>query len=300
MSSRTRSFPAWANGLHFLWLGGWLVLVATSSTSAVQPGEPSRPHRELEELAWLVGRWTSTDEAAAFVMDGAWADGENFLFIDSVAGGDGAARETSSTRIAWDGIDRTFRSWTFQPDGSFAEGRWSADKGAWKIANRGVSSTGQLIAEEILLRPESPGRMTVAITRRKRGDEDLPDIRLDLRQGGNDSAETMPGLEKITWELYELRGVPMEFDRPLTVQFEDGNLQAFGGVNRMAGSFELAEGRLKVGPLRATRMAGPPELMELEQTYADMLAAANGCQIENRELNLLDGGEVIARFREGR
>lgn len=293
-------FPARFRTLSEPWLAIGLTLIVAGTASAAQPDGPSRPRHELEELAWLVGRWASTDEAAPFVMEGAWSQGENFLFIDSVAGGSGPAQETSSTRIAWDGLGKTFRSWTFQPDGGFAEGRWSADKGAWKIASRGVSSSGQAITEEMLLRPESPGRMTVAITRRKRGDEDLPDIRLDLRQGGSDSAETMPGLEKITWELYELRGVPLEFDRPLTVQFEGGSVQAFGGVNRMGGSYQLAEGRLSIGPLHATRMAGPPELMELEQTFADALTAANGCQTGNGELNLLDGAEVIARFREGR
>jgi heat shock protein HslJ len=278
-----------------------LVLFAMAGpASAAQPGLPVPVHPELEDLGWLIGRWTSGEGAPTCVMEGAWSEGGGFLFLDVQLGDGDNPRDSCSNRIAWDSLRKEFRSWSFQPDGGFSEGRWSAEKGGWKVVSTGVSTNGLKTVEEVHLRPDSPGQMSLDITGRKLGDERLPDVRLNLYQGAPPPEETMPGLEGITWELYELRGVPMEFDRSLTVRFEAGNVQAFGGVNRMAGSFELAEGRLKIGSLRTTRMAGPPELMELEQTFADTLAAADGCQIENRELCLLEGAEAIARFREGR
>ncbi len=276
------------------------VIAVTGHSSAAQPDPRAPVHDELEELAWLVGRWTSAEDAPACVMEGAWSPGGGFLFLDVQFGEAAADQAASSNRIAWDPLKKEFRSWLFLPDGSFSEGRWTAEKGGWMIVSTGVSAAGLKLSDEIHLRPESPGRLSLDITRRKLGDEVLPDVRLDLFKTLSPSGETMPGLEGVTWELYEIRGVPMEFDRGPTVRFEAGNVQAFSGVNRMGGTFELAEGRLKIGPLRTTRMAGPPELMELEQTFADTLTAANGCQIENRELNLMEGAEVIARFREGR
>ncbi|HMO66454.1 MAG TPA: META domain-containing protein [Verrucomicrobiota bacterium] len=68
--------------------------------------------------------------------------------------------------------------------------------------------------------------------------------------------------------------VPAE--RPPALQFlADGGVAGFAGVNRFNGAFTLGpEGTLTWGPgLAATRMAGPPERMALENAFMKALPA---------------------------
>ena len=47
----------------------------------------------------------------------------------------------------------------------------------------------------------------------------------------------------------------------------------------------------------STRMAGPPELMELENDFAKTLRSVNGFHIQGRVLKLLCDDQVVAEFQ---
>lgn len=87
---------------------------------------------------------------------------------------------------------------------------------------------------------------------------------------------------------------PLLVDDPPTIAFgEDGSVSGAAGVNRFVGTWSLDEGVLVFGPLATTRMAGPPERMDLERRFLDVLAAR--CTVTRTDGGLLlmsDGGSL--------
>ena len=94
----------------------------------------------------------------------------------------------------------------------------------------------------------------------------------------------LPRIDGVEWVCVELRdrdGRPVVLtDRPPTLLIgADGRTSGFAGVNRYFaeakfGNSTTAVTPLRLGPVGATRMAGPPERMALEQAYTTMLESA--------------------------
>ncbi|MBX3418822.1 MAG: amidohydrolase family protein [Pirellulaceae bacterium] len=113
-----------------------------------------------------------------------------------------------------------------------------------------------------------------------------------------DRAEINQAAGKL-WTLVKLNDREIKKENPPTLKFEKGQLSIFGGVNRLGGSYALIEsnGSVVLGELFSTRMAGPPELMELEREFSQTMASVNGFHVEGNQLQLLSGSTVVADFR---
>jgi predicted amidohydrolase YtcJ/heat shock protein HslJ len=97
------------------------------------------------------------------------------------------------------------------------------------------------------------------------------------------------------WTLIQLKGQPISIERPPTMRFERGKVSVFGGVNRISGSYALVDnGSVTLGQLASTRLAGPPERMELENTFSETLASVNGFHVQGNTLQLLTDGKIVA------
>jgi heat shock protein HslJ len=100
------------------------------------------------------------------------------------------------------------------------------------------------------------------------------------------------------WTLVKLNGQPIDVERPPTMQFQGGKLSIFGGVNRLSGSYALIDNQsVTLGQLVSTKMAGPPELMELERNFSKIMARVDAFHVAGNQLDLLSGGEVVASFK---
>ncbi|MBB1089652.1 amidohydrolase family protein [Lysobacter sp. SG-8] len=100
-----------------------------------------------------------------------------------------------------------------------------------------------------------------------------------------------------TWTLTALNGAQIDVAKPPTMLFESGRLAIFGGVNRLTGSYALVRDSVTMGDLASTRMAGPPDLMELEGSFARTLKAVDAFHVHGDELTLLSDGKVVAVFQ---
>lgn len=102
------------------------------------------------------------------------------------------------------------------------------------------------------------------------------------------------------WRLAALGGKAVEpAEQPATLQFDLSSSRATGftGVNRYSGDFVLDGARLTFGPAAVTKMAGPPERMEIERRMTAALAATTRWRIRERQLELLAGDDyVLAAF----
>ncbi len=73
------------------------------------------------------------------------------------------------------------------------------------------------------------------------------------------------------WLVVEIDGEPVDPGAPRAVRFEGGRVIGRVGVNRFSGSFSIEGDVLEVGPVASTRMAGPPEMMALEDRFNSAL-----------------------------
>jgi heat shock protein HslJ len=112
-----------------------------------------------------------------------------------------------------------------------------------------------------------------------------------------DMAEVNQAAGKL-WSLVSLNGQPITLEKPPTIQFQGGKLSVFGGINRITGSYALLGNQsLVLGELASTRMAGSPELGEIESEFSSALASVDAFHVEGKRLDLLKGTEVVAVFR---
>ncbi len=106
----------------------------------------------------------------------------------------------------------------------------------------------------------------------------------------------------VTWQLVELQGVAVPVaDNPRhpSLQLNPATQRVTGhaGVNGYGGAYEMDGTSLKFGLLMSTMMAGPEELMALEQRYTAMLGQVTGWRLTPAGLDLLEGDTVVARYR---
>jgi len=97
-------------------------------------------------------------------------------------------------------------------------------------------------------------------------------------------------IEGPVWRLTRLRGLDEKALAAVadgaTVRFEQGQLQGFGGCNRMAGSYTIDGGRLTIGPLAGTMMACPAPAMAVESAFTKALAGTLHFRVDDGSLTL--------------
>ena len=85
------------------------------------------------------------------------------------------------------------------------------------------------------------------------------------------------------WKLREIGG--QEIPAPLEAKFAlepEGRVHGHSGVNRMSGTWTLDGDTFRFGPLATTRMAGPPEAMELESRVHEALGRVAKAAIDEQ------------------
>ena len=110
------------------------------------------------------------------------------------------------------------------------------------------------------------------------------------------------------WVLKQLGGKDVasmlgQNGRPPTMSFaNDGRVSGFSGVNRYTSTIDvdrLAKNGFKLDGIASTRMAGPPEAMDLESKFTQALQEATGFKLDGSNLNLTKGTETLLKFARG-
>lgn len=111
------------------------------------------------------------------------------------------------------------------------------------------------------------------------------------------------------WTLQSLGGedvasaLPAGAKAPNLRVSPEGRVSGFGGVNRLSSSLDveaITKGDFKLSPIAATKMAGPPELMQLEDRFTRLLGEAAGFKVSGDTVQLFDAGkQPLMRFVRG-
>jgi uncharacterized protein (TIGR02246 family) len=98
----------------------------------------------LAELSWLIGSWNEIDKEAGLSIDSKydWARGGSFITRNvTVKRGEDPILEGWQI-IGWDPVDEVIRSWTFDDQGGYSDGRWTRDGQRWLNRETGYAPDG--------------------------------------------------------------------------------------------------------------------------------------------------------------
>ena len=112
----------------------------------------------------------------------------------------------------------------------------------------------------------------------------------------NSTPFTLPGS---AWKVITFAGQTPLADHPITFEFDnEGNIAGDGSCNRFGGACQIEGDKIEVGPLRSTRRACEPEIMQQEHKFLALLAAATTWSLDGDNLVLTTpDGEIRAGRR---
>ena len=124
--------------------GKWLLDRVTEEQPPAPPAPPPSNYEHLKDLEWMVGSWIDNDEdgQATIQTDCDWAKNKNFMTRSfAVVIGD-QVNMAGMQIIGWDPVAKQIRSWVFDSDGGFAEGKWTRKGNRWLIQQTGTLPDG--------------------------------------------------------------------------------------------------------------------------------------------------------------
>lgn len=152
--------------------GNWQIAVVREVSDDPEP----TPRDRLQTLAWLVGDWVDEDAEAAISISCRWDPSGNFLLADFLAKVSGETVMESKQRLGWDPLAKGIRSWVFDSDGGFGEGRWTVVDGNWIVKSTAVLPDGTTGSATIFLEPAGEDRFLMKGFDRVLGDTVEPDF----------------------------------------------------------------------------------------------------------------------------
>jgi uncharacterized protein (TIGR02246 family) len=150
--------------------GRWLI-----SSVREEPDPLVRPHDRIKDLEWMVGDWIDEGADSVVRLHCQWSEDQNFLFRTFTVKRQGKPVMTVAQRIGWDAVARQVRSWEFDSEGGFGEGKWSRDGERWVVKSTGVRPEGTTASATNVMSRERPDLVKWISTDRVIGDESVPD-----------------------------------------------------------------------------------------------------------------------------
>jgi len=152
--------------------GRWLI-----SSIREEPDPLITPHDRLKELEWMVGEWVDEGPDSHNRVACRWSEDGNFLIRTFTVKVQGKPVLTVHQRVGWDPLARQIRSWEFDSEGGYGEGKWSRDGERWVIKHTGVRPEGVTASATHIVSRERPDLVRWAAIDRVLGNESVPQER---------------------------------------------------------------------------------------------------------------------------
>lgn len=99
------------------------------------------------------------------------------------------------------------------------------------------------------------------------------------------------------WLVEAIGAEPVGQDAPRQVRFDSGIVSGRVGVNRFNGPYRFDGRTLQIEHLAMTKMAGPPEMMELEERFTSALSGGTTVSREGDRMVIGEGDHTIRLTR---
>jgi uncharacterized protein (TIGR02246 family) len=153
--------------------GKWLLDRVSEEEPAAPP--PSS-YEQLKELEWMIGSWIDQDEEATVQTDCEWTKNQNFINRSfAVVIGD-QVDLAGMQMIGWDPVAKQIRSWIFDSDGGFSEGRWTRKGDRWMIQQKGTLPDGSRSSAVNIITPVDEDSFTWQSVQREIDGDILPNV----------------------------------------------------------------------------------------------------------------------------
>ena len=134
--------------------GKWLLDRVTDKDAPADP--PS--YEQLKQLEWMIGRWVDKDDNASIVTECRWTKNNSFIVRSFAISIEDRIDMSGMQIIGWDAASKKVRSWTFDSEGGFSEGRWSKKGDRWFIEKTGIMADGSTAIPGTVLNRWNPGK----------------------------------------------------------------------------------------------------------------------------------------------
>ncbi len=99
-------------------------------------------YEQLKELEWMIGSWVDEGDQDRIETTCEWTRNKNFLTRSFSVSVQDRIDIAGMQIIGWDPAAKQIRSWVFDSDGGFAEGRWTKKEQHWYITTTGTLPDG--------------------------------------------------------------------------------------------------------------------------------------------------------------
>lgn len=116
---------------------------------------------------------------------------------------------------------------------------------------------------------------------------------------GPEVSDSTAPLERTVWTVTAIGGEPVPAEISRTVSFAESTVSGRVGVNRFRSRYDLEDDTLKVGPVMATKMRGPGDVLAVETRLHRALEGRHQLSYLDDDLVIGSGDEAI-RLTPGR
>ncbi len=152
--------------------GKWLLdRVTDKATPAVQSN-----YEQLKQLEWMIGSWVDEDENASIVTECKWTKNKSFITRSFAVSVRDRIDMSGMQIIGWDADSKQVRSWTFDSEGGFAEGRWTKKGDRWFVKKTAVMADGSRASAVYTITYVDDNAFKLQSTQRSVAGELLPNV----------------------------------------------------------------------------------------------------------------------------
>jgi uncharacterized protein (TIGR02246 family) len=133
--------------------------------------------RDLDELAWLVGKWSASNDKTKITLSCDWIVNKHFLRIEVAGKGAGSEIPGGMQIVGRDPMSGQVVSWFFSADGGHGTGVWQKAGSRWLIQTAGTAADGSPTTASNMLYAADKNVLSWQSINRRRGDTPLPDVK---------------------------------------------------------------------------------------------------------------------------
>jgi uncharacterized protein (TIGR02246 family) len=133
-------------------------------------------YEQLKDLEWMIGTWIDGDDQARIETTCQWTRNRNFITRSFTVSVGDQIDMAGMQIIGWDPAAKQIRSWVFDSDGGFAEGRWTRKGNRWSITTSGTTPEGLKASSVNVITCVDDSQFKWQSVNRMAGGELLPNI----------------------------------------------------------------------------------------------------------------------------
>ena len=149
------------------------------------------PQEMLQGVSWLEGDWVDESPEGRTTISFRRSEDGNFLLGDYDVALAGGPTSKSTQRIGWDPVAGQLRSWTFDSDGGFTQGEWTAIDNGWVVKSEATMPDGTTGSATMTITVKDADHFVVRSSDRIVGGAEEPDFEVTIAR-----KPPMPGAKK--------------------------------------------------------------------------------------------------------